>query len=118
MLVTPALAGATAGSVAFVYQRVRFEFAASTAIPGRQALWRVLEATSLAEELAVPLDTASRFSFYRNSIDTAQTAVPPLAEIRGLELILVGASEKSRFGKTTPETARHQTAVFFLNRID
>ena len=116
--VTPALAGASVGTVAFVYQRVRFEFAASTAIPGTTAFWRVLEGTNAADELAAPLDTASRFNFFRNNIDTPQSVVPPLSEIRGLELSLVGTSEKPRFGRTTPEIAKHQTAVFFVNRID
>jgi hypothetical protein len=41
-----------------------------------------------------------------------------LSEIRGIGLELVGASERARFGRTTPETSRLQTAVFFMNRLN
>jgi hypothetical protein len=117
--VTPALpAGARAGLPAFIYQQVRYEFAASTSIPGRVALWRTVLSTGASEELAAPFDTASRFRFYKNNTDTSDTVVPPVTQIRGLELSLVGASENPRFGKNTPERASLQTAVFFLNRID
>jgi hypothetical protein len=44
--------------------------------------------------------------------------VPPVSEIRGLELELVGSSERARFGRVTPETSRLQTAVFFMNRLN
>jgi hypothetical protein len=116
--VTPPIAGASAGAVAFLYQRVRYDFKASTTIPGRVGLWRTLETSGATEELAAPFDAAARFRFYRIDEDTARTAVPPFSEIRGLELRLVGASERTRFGKTTPETSRLQTAVFFINRLN
>ena len=119
VIVTPALpATVTAGTPAFVYQRVRYWFGASTVLSGRLALWRTLEATNLSEELAAPFDTASRVRFYRGDNDTSDVAVPPLAEIRGVELVLVGESEHTRFGSTTPERAPLRTAVFFINRID
>lgn len=119
VLVTPQLAAAaTAGTPAFIYQRVRYHFAASTAIPGKRALWRTLEATNASEELAAPFDSTSAFRFFRNNIDASQAAVPPLGEIRGLELSFIGVSERARFGKTTPERSTLQTAVFFVNRID
>ncbi len=117
--VTPQMnAAATAGTPAFYYQRIRYDFKTSTTIPGRLGLWRTLEATGATEELVAPFDTTTRFRFYRANRDTSDLTVPPLSELRGLELILVGASEKSRFGRSTPETARTQTAVFFMNRID
>lgn len=119
VLVTPALPATVApGTPAFVYQRARYWFGASTVLPGRLALWRTLEATNASEELAAPFDTASRLRFYRNFNDTSDVAVPPLAEIRGVELVLVGESEYTRFGSTTPERAPLRTAVFFINRID
>ncbi len=119
VLLTPALnAAATAGTAAFIYQRIRYEFGPSTLISGRVGLWRTLLSTGATEELASPFDASARFRFFRNNNDTSDVAVPPLGEIRGLELSLVGASERPRFGRVTPETSRLQTAVFFLNRID
>lgn len=118
VLITPQMPAATVGTVAFIYQRVRYEFAPSTSLAGRIGLWRTLEQSGVAEELATPFDASSRFRFYRNDNDTSDTVVPALSEIRGLELELVGASERARFGRLTPETSRLQTAVFFMNRIN
>lgn len=118
VLVTPQMPAATIGAVAFIYQRVRYDFAPSTALSGRVGLWRTLEQSGVAEELAAPFDASSRFRFYRNDQDTSDTVVPMLTEIRGLELELIGASERARFGRQTPETSRLQTAVFFMNRIN
>ncbi len=117
--VTPLLpAPASIGTPAFLYQRVRFSFAASTMLPGRRGLWRTLEATGATEEVAAPFDSVSRFRFYRNSNDTADVVVPPLDEISGVELVLTGASEQAGFGKTAPEAAPLRTAVFFVNRLN
>jgi len=118
VVVTPQMPAGLEGSVAFLYQRVRYDFASSSSITGRLGLWRTLEASGATEELAAPFDTTARFRFYRVNEDTARTAVPPLTEIRGLELKLVGSSVNRRFGKSSPETSRLQTAVFFMNRIN
>ncbi len=115
--VTPQIAGAPVGSVAFLYQRVRYDFAASAVLSGRVGLWRTLERTGATEELAAPFDAASRFRYYRADQDTVDTGIPTLTEIRGIRLDLLGASERNRFGKVTPETSRLQTAVFFMNRL-
>lgn len=119
VLLTPALnVAATAGSAAFIYQRIRYAFGPSTLIPGRVGLWRTLLSTGVTEELASPFDASAHFRFFRNDNDTSDVVVPPLGEVRGIELSLVGASERARFGRVTPEISRLQTAVFFLNRID
>ena len=117
VLVTPQMAAAEIGTVAFLYQRVRYDFAASTAISGRVGLWRTLEKSGATEELAAPFDAASRFRYYRADQDTVDTGVPTLTAIRGIRLELVGASERNRFGKSTPEKSKLQTAVFFMNRL-
>jgi type II secretory pathway pseudopilin PulG len=115
--VTPQMAAAEVGSVAFLYQRVRYDFTTSSALSGRVGLFRTLEATGMTEELAAPFDASSRFRYYRTDQDTVDTNVPTLSEIRGIRLDLKGASENKRFGKSTPETAPLQTAVFFMNRL-
>ena len=114
--VTPQMAAAEIGTVAFLYQRVRYDFAASTAISGRVGLWRTLEQSGASEEVAAPFDAASRFRYFRLDQDTVDTGVPALTAIRGVGLELVGASERNRFGKVTPEKSQLQTAVFFMNR--
>jgi hypothetical protein len=119
VLVTPQMpAAADIGTVAFLYQRVKYEFKASTALPGRVGLWRTLEQSGATEELAAPFDAASRFRYYRLDRDTVDTGIPTLTDIRGIRVDLLGASERNRFGKSSPETARLQTAVFFINRIN
>lgn len=117
VVVTPAFpAQAVAGTVAFLYQRVRYSFAPSATFSGRIGLWRTLEATNVTEELAAPFDSTSRFRFYRLHNDTSDVAVPPLGEINGVEFVLTGASERARQGRTTPESASLRTAIFFSNR--
>ena len=118
VVVTPQMPGGIDGMVAFLYQRVRYDFAPSSMVAGRTGLWRTLEGSGATEELAAPFDATARFRFYRIDEDTARTVVPPLTEIRGLELRLVGASQQTRFGKASPETSRLQTAVFFTNRLN
>ena len=116
--VTPQMAAAEIGTVAFLYQRVRYDFTTSSAYAGRMGLWRTLEATGVSEELAAPFDATSRFRYFRADQDTVDTNIPTLSLIRGVRLDLAGASELNRFGKNTPETSRLQTAVFFMNRLN
>jgi hypothetical protein len=87
-------------------------------LAGRLGFWRTAEATNVAEELAAPFDTSSRIQFYQNNNSTSSVTVPPISEIKGIELVLAGASTDPRFGKTTPETQTIRTAVFFINRIN
>ncbi|HEX6316886.1 MAG TPA: prepilin-type N-terminal cleavage/methylation domain-containing protein [Gemmatimonadaceae bacterium] len=118
IIVSPEMVGASVGTVAFLYQTVRYDFAASSTLAGRVGLWRTLAQSGATEELAAPFDASSRFRFYRVDQDTSDVVVPPLTEIRGLELELIGASKHSRFGRGSPETSRHETAVFFMNRLN
>jgi hypothetical protein len=117
LTVSPALpAAATAGTPVYLYQRVRYHFGASTAISGRVGLWRTLVETGATEEVAAPFDATAGFEFYdNNASSSASTTVPTLANIRGIELVFNGQSEKPRFGSTTPEINRLRTAVFFMN---
>jgi hypothetical protein len=109
--------GVPVGAVVFLSRRITYSFAGSAAIPGRVALWRRIDATGEREELAAPFDVGSRFRFYRLNANTAQDAVPPLAEIRGFELVLTGASEASPRLTGAPQRAPLTTSVFFRNRL-
>ncbi|HEY3744985.1 MAG TPA: prepilin-type N-terminal cleavage/methylation domain-containing protein [Gemmatimonadaceae bacterium] len=122
--VTPVLpAGAGLGTPVFLYQKVRYEFKASTAIPGKLGLYRTVIAPNgglSSEELVAPFaNTASWKFFVVNGGSVAQAAPPAvLSDIRGLELHLDGTSENIAATKSAPENATFTTAVFFKNRTN
>jgi type II secretory pathway pseudopilin PulG len=109
--------GADVGTVVMLTRRTTYFFAGSAAIPGRVALWRRIDATGAREEIAAPFDVTSRFRFYRLNDNTAQDAVPALNEIRGFELVLTGASEKTPRLTGAPQRSAYATSVFFRNRL-
>jgi hypothetical protein len=108
------------GSIVFLYRRVRYEFKASVAVPGRNGLWRtLLDGGGATEEIAAPFDNTARVNFYVLNNATAQAAVPAnLYDIRGFELVLNGMSERAPEGTTTIPVANVTTSVFFENRPD
>lgn len=107
------------GSIVFLYRRIRYEFKASAAMPGRIGLWRTKLNGGDTEELAAPFDATARVNFYVNNVTPAQAAVPAdLSTVRGLELILNGASDRAASGTAAPKVANITTSVFFENRPD
>jgi len=106
------------GTVFFLYRRVRYEFKASTILPGRTGLWRTLVTTGATEELATPFASTARVNFYVVSSSTPQAAVPTLSTIRGLQLVLDGESEKAPRGSGAPKQTQLSTSLFFINRND
>lgn len=106
------------GTVFFLYRRVRYEFKASTVLPGRTGLWRTLVTTGATEELATPFATTARFNFYVVSSSTPQAAVPTLSTIRGLQILLDGESERAPRGSSLPKKTQLSTSLFFTNRTD
>jgi hypothetical protein len=109
----------TAGSLVFLLRRIRYEFKASTAVPGRIGLWRTTLAGGATEELAAPFDSTARVRFYVLNATAAQAAVPStLSDTRGLEFILDGQSERTPRGSPSPKVASVTTSVFFENRPD
>jgi prepilin-type N-terminal cleavage/methylation domain-containing protein len=111
------------GTPVFMYSRVRYEFKASTAVPGKLGLYR----TSLlpnggqdSEELVAPFANTARWRFYTVSGGAVAQDNPPanLADMRGLELHLDGMSENIAPGQTNAEQAPFTTAVFFKNRTN
>jgi prepilin-type N-terminal cleavage/methylation domain-containing protein len=121
--VTGALVGPGApppvATIFFLYRRVRYEFKASVAVPGRLGLWRTMVTGGNTEEIAAPFDNGARVNFYVLDNPVAQAAVPAsLADIRGFELVLNGMSENTPQGSTAPKTANVTMSVFFENRPD
>jgi prepilin-type N-terminal cleavage/methylation domain-containing protein len=106
------------GSVFFLFRRVRYEFKASTVLPGRTGLWRTLVTPNTTEELATPFANTARVNFFVNNGTTAQSAVPTLSTIRGFEFVLDGQSERTPRGSAAPKTTQLTTSVFFSNRPD
>jgi hypothetical protein len=105
-------------SIIYLYRNIRYEFKPSAAIPGRTGLWRTRVTTNETEELVSPFDATARVNFYNLDVVPAQSAVPALANIRGLELLLNGMSERAPSGTAAPKTATMTTSVFFENRTD
>jgi hypothetical protein len=107
------------GSIVFLFRRVRYEFKNSTALPGRTGLFRTMVDGGATEEIATPFDNTARVNFFVLNAATAQAAVPALlGNVRGLELVLNGMSERTPGGSTAPKSANVTTSVFFENRPD
>ena len=116
--VSPALpVGAQAGDAVFLYQRVRYEFAASSVLPGRRALWRTVVDIDARDELAAPFESSARFRFFQFDRDTSD-ATAMAGDIQGLELVLNGESQFARAGASVSERSPFRTSVFFNNRVD
>ncbi|MEX2109405.1 MAG: type II secretion system protein [Gemmatimonadaceae bacterium] len=120
---TPVVAGSSLGTPVFLFRRIRYEFKASTAVPGKVGLYRTIifkDGSEEAEELVAPFGSTARYRFFvvGNNL-TAQDDPPALlSDIRGIELHLDGVSEGTAAGKSTPESAPFTTAVFFKNRTN
>ena len=117
--VTPAVpAAAVAGTPVLLYRRIQYEFDDSVLLPGRQALWRINLDASTAEEVVAPFTGGSRFRFFNGVSTTSQVTVPAVLDsIRGLEMSLRGASDRSTFSTGEPSTTHMRAAVFFMNRM-
>lgn len=124
VVVKPAVpAAAGLGTPVFLYSRIRYEFKASTAVPGKLGLWRTSitpNGNESTEELVAPFDNTARWAFFTINGGNVAQANPPatLSDIRGLELHLDGMSETIAPGQVTNEKAPFTTAVFFKNRIN
>jgi prepilin-type N-terminal cleavage/methylation domain-containing protein len=122
--VTPTLPnGSGLGTPVFLYSKIRYEFKASTAVPGKLGLFRTTVAPNggeTTEELVAPFANTARWRFFAVNGGSVAQDNPPgnLADIRGLELHLDGLSESTAATKTAPEVANFTTAVFFKNRTN
>jgi prepilin-type N-terminal cleavage/methylation domain-containing protein len=115
-------AGAATGLV-FFYRKVRYEFKASTAVPGKLGLYRTVILQSGAEnteEIVAPFASTASYKFFIVGNSTSAQAAPPavLSDLRGIELHLDGMSETKVAGAASAEAAPFTTAVFFKNRIN
>ncbi len=107
----------TAGAPMLLYQTITYKFAASALVSGKLGLYRRV-GTGTPEELVAPFDTSTKFRYYELNASTAQTTVPALANIRGVELKLDAQSISRSSGQSEPESVSISTAIFFRNRTD
>jgi prepilin-type N-terminal cleavage/methylation domain-containing protein len=119
--ITPQVVGSSLGTPVFLYRRIRYEFKASTAVPGKIGLYRTIifqGGTEQSEELVAPFSSTARYRFFVVGNSSTAFDAPPgdLKLIRGIELNLDGISEVRASGQTENEKAPFTTAVFFKNR--
>jgi prepilin-type N-terminal cleavage/methylation domain-containing protein len=115
--------GAGLGTPVFLYSRIRYEFKASTLIPGKIGLYRTVilpAGGEQTEELVAPFASTAGWKFFTlNGGAVAQAAAPAdLTTLRGLELHFDGTSESIAVTKQAPENAAFTTAVYFKNRTN
>jgi prepilin-type N-terminal cleavage/methylation domain-containing protein len=114
-------AGTTVGSMAMLWQRVRYSFDSSTAYPNRAGLYRIVRNSASADttELIAPFSWSARFSYFTNPPqlkDTATTTAPAdYNQVRGLKINLAAEAADTVPGYTGPKKSPLTTAVFFKN---
>ncbi|MDB4881746.1 MAG: hypothetical protein JWL95_512, partial [Gemmatimonadetes bacterium] len=114
-------AGTVPGSMAFVWQTVRYSFDPSAAYPGRLGLYRIITYGSSADtnELIAPFSSTARFSYYTNPPQTndaaTSTAPTDYNTLRGFKIFLPAEASDTVPGRTGPQKTTMTTAVFFKN---
>lgn len=113
--------GTVRGSMAMIWQTVRYSFDTSKVYPGRAGLYRIVTGPASADtnELMAPFSWNSRFSYYTNpsqAKDTAATTAPAdYNTVRGLKILLAAEAPDTVPGRTGPRKSPLITAVFFKN---
>jgi prepilin-type N-terminal cleavage/methylation domain-containing protein len=113
-------AGTVAGSMAMIWQTVRYAFDTSRVYPRRAGLFRVVTGSSSADtsELIAPFSWNARFKYYTtmNPKDTAKSTTPTdYNTVRGLQIYLAAEASDTVAGRTGPKKSPLTTAVFFKN---
>jgi len=117
--------GTARGSMAMVWQTVRYSFDSSAAFPGRAGLYRIVTGSTTADtsELIAPFSWNARFKYYTTMSrsggvvdDSPKSAAPAdLNTVRGLQIYLAAEASDTVPGYTGPKKSPLTTAVFFKN---
>jgi len=112
--------GTVAGSMAMIWQTVRYQFDTSKVYAKRAGLFRIVTGSASADtnELIAPFSSSARFKYYTtmNPKDTAKATAPAdLNQIRGLQIYLAAEAGDTVPGRTGPKKSPLTTAVFFKN---
>ena len=113
-------AGTVAGSMAMIWQTVRYSFDSSRVYSNRAGLFRIVTNTAAADtnELIAPFGWNARFRYYTtmNPKDTAKSTTPTdYNTVRGLQILLSAEAADTVPGRTGPKKSPLTTAVFFKN---
>jgi hypothetical protein len=112
----PTASGAQVTSPVFLWQRITYTFATSTAYPGYLGLWRNVDGAAAPEELLAPFDTSARFRFFASGADTSVVSPPAVSTIVGIDLVLNAISSRVVSDNVTSHSmSKVRTAVFFKN---
>ena len=112
--------GTVAGSMAMIWQTVRYQFDTSKVYAKRAGLYRIVTGSASADtnELIAPFSWTARFKYYTtmNPKDTAKATSPAdLNTIRGVQIYLAAEAGDTVPGRTGPKKSPLTTAVFFKN---
>jgi prepilin-type N-terminal cleavage/methylation domain-containing protein len=112
--------GTVAGSMAMIWQTVRYQFDTSKVYAKRAGLFRIVTSASPPDtnELVAPFSWTARFKYYTtmNPKDTAKATAPAdLNTIRGIQIYLAAEAGDTVPGRTGPKKSPLTTAVFFKN---
>jgi len=119
-------AGTVAGSMAMIWQSVRYVFAPSKVYSGRLGLYRIVTSASPPDtsELVAPFSSTARFKYYTTSMtrtatvngDTAKSTTPvDLNTVRGIQIYLAAEAGDTVTGRSGPKKSPLTTAVFLKN---
>lgn len=113
---SPNVVATPVGGIVYMYQRVRYAFAPSVELPGREGLWREVIGSGVREELVTPFDTTAKFQFLVGGLLRKQNNVPSsLDSILGVRVLLTAQSERPAPGKTQPSKFPLISDIVFRN---
>ena len=116
--------GSARGSMAMIWQTVRYSFDSSKVFPGRAGLYRIVTGSASADtnELTAPFSWDARFKYYTTmtrspSVDDSPKSAAPadLNTVRGLQIYLAAEASDTVPGYAGPKKSPTTTAVFFKN---
>jgi prepilin-type N-terminal cleavage/methylation domain-containing protein len=119
-------AGTVAGSMAMIWQTVRYQFDTSKVYAKRAGLFRIVTGSTSADtnELVAPFSWNARFKYYTTPMtrtstvngDTAKSTTPTdYNTVRGLQIYLAAEAGDTVPGRSGPKKSPLTTAVFFKN---
>jgi len=106
-----------AGSMAMIWQNVRYVFATSKIYSNRLGLYRITYTSAAADtnELIAPFSTTARFNYYVSKGTPTSTTPTNLNSIIGLQIYLAAEAADTVQGRAGPKKSPLTTAVFFKN---
>ena len=110
-------AGTVAGSMAMIWQNVKYVFATSKIYSNRLGLYRITYTSTAADtnELIAPFSSTARFNYYVSKSTATSTTPTDLNTIIGLQIYLAAEAADTVPGRTGPKKSPLTTAVFFKN---